>query len=278
MFALEMSRVSKHFSAAGQTAFVLKDVSLRVEPKEFVAIVGFSGTGKTTLINLLAGLVMPDSGAITVGGVPITGPGVDRGVVFQNYSLLPWLTVRDNVGLAVDARYPQESAAERRARVEYYVGLVNLSPALLKYPSQLSGGMRQRVSLARALAMDPQVLLLDEPFGALDALTRATLQDELARIRHLSGKTVVLISNDVDEALYLADRVIPLTVGPPATLGREFRLSSATHKDRAAMAHDPHVKQVRDSLIDYLSQLNREAPRRLTQKVRERPALTPISV
>jgi len=278
MSALEMSHVSKSFPGPEGALQILHDISLTLEPGEFVAIVGFSGTGKTTLINLLAGLLFPDSGSITVNDQPVTGPGPDRGVVFQNYSLLPWMTVRDNVGLAVDARFPGEPAAVRRARIEEYVRLVNLTPALGKYPRELSGGMRQRVSLARALAMEPQVLLLDEPFGALDALTRATLQDELARIRQQSGKTIVMITNDVDEALFLADRVIPLTVGPPATLGPVFACDSNPERDREAWASNREVKQVRQDLVEYLSDLKREAPHRDQHPIRKRPQLTPVAV
>src|SRR6187549_2727655 len=206
MAFLELKSVSKSFGAAT----VLKDVNLSIEKGEFVAIVGFSGAGKTTLISIIAGLLKPDSGSAILNDLEITEPGPDRGIVFQNYSLLPWLTVFENILLAVDQVNPNWSAAKKAEHVEKYIAMVNLTPARDKKPHELSGGMRQRVSVARALAMDPQILLLDEPLGALDALTRATLQDEISRIWLQNKKTVVLITNDVDEGIYLADRIIPL--------------------------------------------------------------------
>ena len=180
MALLELQNVTKGFGGENP---VLKDINLGISKGEFVAIVGFSGAGKTTLISLIAGLVRPDSGTVTLNGTEITGPGPDRGIVFQNYSLLPWLTVYENVALAVDQVFGDWDAAKRLEHVERHIKMVNLSPARDKKPSELSGGMRQRVSVARALAMDPEILLLDEPLGALDALTRATLQDEISRIR-----------------------------------------------------------------------------------------------
>ena len=182
---------------------------------------GYSGSGKTTLISLIAGLITPDDGEICLAGAPITGPGPDRGIVFQNYSLLPWLTVFDNIYLA-SMRSSEPAAAAKRQRTEHWARLVNLGDAMTKRPHELSGGMRQRVAVARGLAIDPKVLLLDEPFSALDALTRATLQDELARIWLERRKTVVMITNDIDEAILLADRIYPLTPGPGATLGPEI--------------------------------------------------------
>ncbi len=249
---LELAGVAKGFGPPGNRTEVLTDINLSLEEGEFVAVVGYSGAGKSTLINMIAGLQPPDAGAITLNGRPITGPGHDRGVVFQNYSLLPWLSVYDNVALAVDAVFPGHSAAERRERVERYVAMVNLTPARDKRPAQLSGGMRQRVSVARALAMDPQVLLLDEPFGALDALTRATLQDELARIWRQDRKTVLLITNDVDEGILLANRIIPLSAGPKATLGPAVSVDLERPRDRTAMNRDPQYRHVRNAVIEYL--------------------------
>ena len=186
MAYLELNNVSKGFGGAP----VLKDVNLTVEQGEFVAIVGFSGAGKTTLVSLIAGLIRPSEGKIMLNGAEITAPGPDRGIVFQNYSLLPWLSVFENILLAVEAVHPDWPANRRREHVEKYIAMVNLTPARDKRPGELSGGMRQRVSVARALAMDPQILLLDEPLSALDALTRATLQDEISRIREETHKTV----------------------------------------------------------------------------------------
>lgn len=249
MALLELNNVTKGF---GGEIPVLKDINLSIAKGEFVAIVGFSGAGKTTLISLIAGLLQPDSGSVTLNGARITGPGPDRGIVFQNYSLLPWLTVYENVALAVDQVFASWDAAKRRDHIERHIKMVNLSHARDKKPSELSGGMRQRVSVARALAMDPEILLLDEPLGALDALTRATLQDEISRIREETHKTVVLITNDPDEGIYLADRIIPLTAGPGATLGPSFTVDIPRPRDRKAINHDEHFKQLRRDVTEFL--------------------------
>ena len=247
MAFLELKNVSKSF---GGTC-ILKDINLSIEKGEFVAIVGFSGAGKTTLINMITGLLRPDSGTAKLNDLEITEPGPDRGVVFQNYSLLPWLTVFENILLAVDQVNPKWTAAKRAEHVEKYIAMVNLTPARDKKPGELSGGMRQRVSVARALAMD-QILLLDEPLSALDALTRATLQDEICRIRSTEGKTVVLITNDPDEGIYLADRIIPLTAGPGATLGPSFQVEIPRPRDRKAINHDDHFKQIRRDITTFM--------------------------
>jgi nitrate/nitrite transport system ATP-binding protein len=238
---LQLSNVSKSFGAAS----VLADVNLSIERGEFVAIVGYSGSGKTTLVSLVAGLIKADTGTVKLNDLDITGPGPDRGIVFQNYSLLPWLTVAENIALAVDQVFPNYSPEKKRQHVAKYIEMVNLTKAAEKKPAQLSGGMRQRVSVARALAMDPQILLLDEPLSALDALTRATLQDEIERIWEADKKTVVLITNDVDEALLLADRIIPLTPGPGATLGESVAVTLARPRDRKALNHDPEFKRLK---------------------------------
>jgi nitrate/nitrite transport system ATP-binding protein len=193
---------------------VLAGVDLAVAEGELVAIIGASGSGKTTLVSLIAGLLPPDGGEIALDGVPVRAPSLERGVVFQSYSLLPWLTVLENVQLAVDAARSDWSAAARRARAEHWVRLVGLTEAAAKRPAQLSGGMRQRVAVARGLAIEPRLLLLDEPFSALDALTRATLQSELARIWASDRRTMLLITNDVDEACLLADRIHILVPAP----------------------------------------------------------------
>jgi nitrate/nitrite transport system ATP-binding protein len=190
-------------------------------------------------------LLKPDSGTVKLNDLEVTAPGPDRGIVFQNYSLLPWLTVYENVALAVDQVFPNWSAEKKRQHVEKYIAMVNLTPARDKVPRQLSGGMRQRVSVARALAMDPQILLLDEPLSALDALTRATLQDEIENIWEADKKTVVLITNDVDEGLLLADRIIPLTPGPGATLGQSIAITLPRPRNRKTLNHDPEFKRLR---------------------------------
>ncbi len=248
MSLLELNKVSKSFNGSP----VLSDINLSIAEGEFVAIVGFSGAGKTTLISLIAGLLRPDSGVVMLNGRPVTGPGPDRGIVFQNYSLLPWLTVFENIALAVDQVHSDWDPTRRREHVERHIAMVNLTPARDKKPSELSGGMRQRVSVARALAMDPQILLLDEPLGALDALTRATLQDEISRIREETHKTVVLITNDPDEGIYLADRIIPLTAGPGATLGPSFTVDIPRPRDRKTINHDSHFKQLRRDVTEFL--------------------------
>jgi nitrate/nitrite transport system ATP-binding protein len=250
--ALELSGVSKSFGAGKGRAEVLSNINLTVQEGEFVAVVGYSGAGKTTLVNMIAGLSSPDKGKVLAGGAPVQGPGPDRGVVFQNYSLLPWLTAYENVLLAVDAVFPDWPAEKKQAQAEKHLALVNLAKARDKRPSELSGGMRQRVSVARALAMDPKVLLMDEPLGALDALTRATLQDEIQKIWQADSKTVLLITNDVDEALLLADRIVPLSAGPAATLGPSITIDIPRPRDRKAMNHDDRFKRARNQVIEYL--------------------------
>jgi nitrate/nitrite transport system ATP-binding protein len=249
---LELANVCKGFGPADDRTDVLRDINLTIEDGEFVAIVGYSGAGKTTLISMIAGLLQPDSGTVKLRGEIITEPGPERGVVFQNYSLLPWLTVAENVALAVEQVFPTWSRAQRRAQVEKYLAMVNLTPASGKLPRELSGGMRQRVSVARALATEAKILLLDEPLGALDALTRATLQDEIVRIWMENRRTVVLITNDVDEGILTADRIIPLSAGPGATLGPSVPVGIERPRDRKALNHNPAFKHVRKQVIEYL--------------------------
>lgn len=274
MALLELDSVSKSFGPPHRRTEVLHDIRLHIDDGEFVAIVGCSGSGKTTLINLIAGLLAPDSGTVTLEGRPITGPGPERGVVFQNYSLLPWLTVAENIRLAVDQVFPDWPESRRAEHVDRHVTVVNLAHARDRRPAQLSGGMRQRVSVARALAMAPRILLLDEPLGALDALTRATLQDELSRIWQGNRKTVVLITNDPDEGLYLADRIIPLGSGPRATLGPSIPIDIPRPRDRRALAHDPRFKAIRRQLVEYLLASRSHAQVSVTRKL-VLPAIEP---
>ncbi len=258
MTILELSDVSKSYGQGKSRNDVLANVNLKVKEGEFIAIVGFSGAGKTTLISLLAGLAKPDSGAVLFNGKEVTGPGPERGVVFQSYSLMPWLTVDANVSLAVDSVFKTKSRAERREIVSRYVGMVGLAHAKDRKPAELSGGMRQRVAVARALAMRPDVLLMDEPLSALDALTRSKLQDEFAAISEQEKKTIILVTNDVDEAILLADRIIPLTPGPNATLGPSFDVALPRPRDRAAMNSNPEFIRLRAAVTAYLMDVGAE--------------------
>lgn len=261
MALLALRDVRKGYKTPTGYHLVLRNIDLEVEDGDFLAIVGYSGSGKTTLISLIAGLIEPDEGEIDLDGAPIRGPGPDRGIIFQNYSLLPWLTVLENIALAVDAVSPQLAAAERRQRAEYWASLVNLGQAMHKRPHELSGGMRQRVAVARGLAMDPKILLLDEPFSALDALTRATLQDELARIWMEQQKTVVMITNDVEEAILLADRIYPLTPGPGATLGPEIPVLLPRPRLRRHLSLDPAYQEARRGVTEFLVKARQGAGR-----------------
>jgi len=267
MSFLELKNVSKGY---GETP-VLKNIDLSVPEGEFLVILGFSGTGKTTLINLMAGLEQPGKGSVTFKGAPIMEPGRERGVIFQSYSLMPWLTVSGNVALAVDTTFPDLSKADRAAKVDHYVNMVGLSHAASRRPAELSGGMRQRVNVARALAMDPEVLLLDEPLSALDALTRANLADEIEAIWDADKKTCVLITNDVDEAIILADRIIALD--PNGTLGEEFKVSIPRPRDRSAMNNDDMFKSLRMQVTKYLMDVGIAAK---VEETRLLPNVTPI--
>ncbi|WP_095588126.1 ABC transporter ATP-binding protein [Actibacterium ureilyticum] len=257
MSVLEFKNVTKSFGEGIHQTDVLKDINLEVQEGEFLVLLGFSGTGKTTLINLMAGLELPSKGSVTFKGQPITGPGPERGVIFQNYSLMPWLTVNGNVGLAVDTMFPGLSKAERAEKVSHYVKMVGLGHATGRRPAELSGGMRQRVNVARALAMNPEVLLLDEPLSALDALTRANLADEIEHIWEADKKTCVLITNDVDEAIILADRIIALN--PDGTLGEEFKVSIPRPRERTEMNHHEGFKRLRADVTNYLMDVGIEA-------------------
>ena len=248
MAFLEIRGVSKSFPPNGKAVSgvpVLRDIDLAINEREFVCIIGRSGAGKTTLISLLGGLIKPDCGEIFLQDKPVQGPGPERGIVFQNYSLLPWMTVFENVHLAVDAIAPNVRETEKRWRTNYYIDLVNLRAAARKRPGELSGGMRQRVAVARGLAMDPKVLLMDEPFSALDALTRATLQEELARIWMETQKTVVMITNDIDEAILLADTIYTLTSGPGATLGPPSSVDLPRPRSRSRFGREPGYQHLR---------------------------------
>ena len=241
----------------GSTTSVLAELDLDVAEGEFVAILGLSGSGKTTLVSAVAGLIELDAGRVLVRGEPAEGPGHDRGVVFQSYSLMPWLTVEGNVRLAVDSVLGDLNRAERAALVGSTIDLVGLSHARDRKPAQLSGGMRQRVAVARALATQPEILLLDEPLSALDALTRARLQDEIERIRAHERRTIVLVTNDVDEALLLADRVAVLGPGPGARIAKTFEVDLERPRKRVELHRQLEFKALRHEIVTYLDQLTR---------------------
>lgn len=256
---LKLDNVTIGFGPEVDRVNVLENVNLSVRENEFVAVIGFSGAGKSTLVSLLAGLEQPTVGKVTMAGQPVTRPGPERGVMFQTYSLLPWLSVYGNIMLAARSVFPQKSRSEIRDHVEHYIEMVHLTPARDKKPHELSGGMRQRVSLARTLSMQPKVVLLDEPLSALDALTRAVLQDEILQIWESEKMTVVLITNDVDEAIIMADRIIPLTMGPRATLAEAFPVKLERPRDRRLLTEIPEYQHLKTDITSYLVNLNREA-------------------
>jgi nitrate/nitrite transport system ATP-binding protein len=259
MALLELRNVGKAFATRRERHEVLRAVDLDVEAGEFVSVIGASGSGKTTLVSLMAGLMPADTGTLCFDGVPIIAPSPERGVVFQSYSLLPWMTVLENVRLAVDAVASDRSAEWRRARAEHWVRMVGLADASAKRPRELSGGMRQRVAVARGLAMEARLLLLDEPFSALDALTRANLQQELARIWLHDRRTMVMITNDVDEAILLADRIRVLTPGPGATLSASIPVPLPRPRSLRALSRDPEYRRVRRAIVAGLVSARMEA-------------------
>lgn len=249
---LTARNISKSYGEGQARTEILSDVNFNLQEGEFVAIVGFSGSGKTTLMQLLTGLIKPDAGELHLRGERYSSTTSDIGLVFQNYSLLPWLTVYGNIALAVNQSFPQWTKQERHSHIMRHIEMVSLSHAVTRRPQELSGGMRQRVSLARTLSMQPRILLLDEPLSALDALTRSVLQSEILRIWEQAKTTCVLITNDVDEALLMADRIIALTPGPRATLAREFVVDLQRPRDRTELNHDATFKALRNDVTRYL--------------------------
>lgn len=273
--SLELINVSKGFGEGSSRTEVLDNINLKINEGEFVAIVGFTGSGKTTLVKMMAGLLKPDTGKILFKGKEVNGPGKERGVVFQNYSLLPWFTVFQNVMLAVNEVYPKWTKAQRTDHARKYIEMVNLGPALNKRPAELSGGMRQRVSVARTLAMNPEMLLLDEPLSALDAITRGTLQSEIVNIWGKDQTTALLITNDVDEGILMADRIIPLNPGPKATLGPEFKIAIERPRDKTALNDNEEFIKVRNQIIEYLMDMGNDVNTRRTDSF-ELPEIEPV--
>ena len=261
---IEVGGVSKSFAQKSGIRHVLHNVSLTVERGEFVAIVGAMGSGKSTLLSLLAGLTAPDKGTIHIGGEPLTAIRRDAAFVFQNYSLLPWLSALENVRLAVGSAFPELTRDQQRERATKTLEKVGLGNAIGRRPRQLSGGMRQRVAIARALATDPQVLFLDEPLGALDALTRESLQGELARLcgdGEGGQVTTVMITNNVEEAILLSDRIVPIVPGPPATLGTPIPVPLPRPRTASLLAHDDAAARVRTDVIATLTAAMSTSPR-----------------
>lgn len=250
---IRIQNVGQTFKTAKGPFVALQHINLDVAKGEFVALIGHSGCGKSTLLNLIAGLTRPTDGALMCASQEITGPGPERAVVFQNHSLLPWLTCFENVHLGVQRVFGgNEGKAQLKARTDAALALVGLTHATHKRPGEISGGMKQRVGIARALAMEPKVLLMDEPFGALDALTRAKLQDELLTIVHKTHSTVVMVTHDVDEAVLLSDKIVMLTNGPAATIGEVLQVDLPRPRNRVELAESPAYGQYRKAVIDFL--------------------------
>lgn len=249
---LVIEEVSKVYPTPKGPYAVLDGVNLTVDEGEFICVIGHSGCGKSTLLNMVSGFNTPSSGRVELNSKPITQPGPDRMVVFQNYALLPWKTVFENVYIAVNAVYPNKSQAEKSAIVREHLAMVGLTEAADKKPPQISGGMKQRVSIARALAIRPKVLILDEPFGALDAITKEELQEELLKIWTDHRCTVLMITHDIDEALFLADRLVMMTNGPAAKIGEVLEIPFPRPRDRARIMEDPQYYKLRNHALDFL--------------------------
>ncbi len=254
-----ISRVDMTFSGARGVNPVLKGIDLDVKRGEYISLIGHSGCGKSTVLNIVGGLLKATSGGVIVDGREVNEPGPDRAIVFQNHSLLPWLTVYQNVEIAVEKIFRgSRSAAERREWILHNLDMVNMAHALNRLPSEISGGMKQRVGIARALAMEPKVLLLDEPFGALDALTRAHLQDEVIRIQSELGNTVMMITHDVDEAVLMSDRVVMMTNGPSAEIGQVLAIDLPRPRNRIALAGNPVYNHCRQEILSFLYEKQRK--------------------
>ncbi|MGJ8676396.1 MAG: ABC transporter ATP-binding protein [Akkermansiaceae bacterium] len=275
MSFLEIDNVNVGFGPVTSRTEVLKNINLSVKENEFVAIIGFSGSGKSTLMNLLAGLQLPDVGQVRLNGEVKNKPGPDRGIMFQNYSLLPWLSVFENIELAVRSVFPKMNKKQVSDHIMNYIDMVKLTPARDRKPHELSGGMRQRASLARTLSLQPEVLLLDEPLSALDALTRSDLQDEILKIWEQDRRTVVMITNDVDEAVLMADRIIPLTMGPEATLANEFIVNMERPRDRHTLNDHPEFMRLKSEITAFMFGLNKESKQRKSDNMIPMPNVTP---
>ncbi len=252
---VQVQDVGMRFDTKKGSFIALRDINLDVAEGEVVTLIGHSGCGKSTLLNLIAGLTLPTDGGLICNGREIAGPGPERGVVFQNHSLLPWLTCFDNVMLGVERVFgAKEGKARLKERTKAALAMVHMEHAMDKHPHEVSGGMKQRVGIARAFAMEPKILLMDEPFGALDALTRASLQDELIGVMDKTGATVVMVTHDVDEAVLLSDRVVMMTNGPAATIGEILEVKLDKPRNRLQLAHDPQFAEYRAAILEFLYQ------------------------
>ena len=252
---VKVENVGMSFDTKKGRFIALQNVNLQIKKGEVVSLIGHSGCGKSTLLNLIAGLTLPTSGVMLCNGREIAGPGPERAVVFQNHSLLPWLNCFENVYLAVERVFGTKEGKDKlKARTNEALEMVHMAHAAQKLPHEISGGMKQRIGIARAFAMEPQILLMDEPFGALDALTRASLQDELIGVMEKTGATVVMVTHDVDEAVLLSDRVVMMTNGPAATIGEILEVKLPKPRDRLALAHDPHFVECRAAILEFLYQ------------------------
>jgi nitrate/nitrite transport system ATP-binding protein len=250
---VQIERVGQTFNTKSGKFTALRDIDLDIREGEVVSLIGHSGCGKSTLLNLIAGLTLPSTGVLLCEGREIPGPGPERAVVFQNHSLLPWMSCFENVMLGVEQVFGRkEGKPKLRARVEAALAMVHMEHALHKYPHEISGGMKQRVGIARAFAMEPKILLMDEPFGALDALTRAALQDELNGVLAKTGATVVMVTHDVDEAVLLSDRIVMMTNGPAATIGEIVEVKLDRPRDRLELAQDTRFADYRAAVFEFL--------------------------
>jgi len=277
---IEIQGLGKSFRVKKTDRHVLQDVNLSVERGEFISVVGFMGCGKSTFLNLVAGLQSPDAGRVTIDGEVVRGVRKEAAYVFQNYSLLPWLSAIGNVQLAVAAAFPSWSREKQLAHSKQYLELVGLGSALHRRPGQLSGGMRQRVAIARAFASEPEILFLDEPFGALDALTRGNLQQELAQLCSAAGRpvTTIMITNSVEEALLLSDRIVPMTSGPPATMGPAVSVTLPRPRTVAQLQHDDEALRVKTHVIECLTEYVKHARERRSPKPSVQTATVPVVV
>ena len=250
---VKVEDVGQTFETKNGKFVALRDINLEIREGEVVALIGHSGCGKSTLLNLIAGLALPSSGALICDGREIAGPGPERAVVFQNHSLLPWLSCFDNIYLAVERVFGEkENKAKLRTRTSEALKMVRMDHAADKYPHEVSGGMKQRIGIGRAFAMEPKILLMDEPFGALDALTRASLQDELMRVMSETGATVVMVTHDVDEAVLLSDRIVMMTNGPAATIGQIVDVDLPWPRDRLDLVEKHEFARYRAAVVDFL--------------------------